>query len=348
MNRFLKVFSQQQNNLSLQPQVLAIDWGHFKLRLIKDGEVIFDQPSCFLFNEQSQAVLSLGNDSWENIGKTPPGSEVKFVLKEGSIYNQEYAAAFIQALWKQLNLQTSLPFLNSVKIKMALPNQATNLDKKLWTQVFSQVGAGKVLFVAKGEALLNSLPDDQRQNCDLLLLDIGAELTELTLCVKGRAAALHTIDLGSNQLTNNIKQKLASEYGLRVSNSSVHLIKHQISSNWLQAASDQTSKEAETGLRLNVRGVDSNENLVVTKTINQRSIYPLIQEWAEQLFSEIKLIFSDLDAETLVDVLSTGCLLSGGGSRLAGLDSFLADKLKTEVSLDQDPLLSVVRGAAVS
>ena len=343
MSRFFRTVSQFFASSSLKPSQLAVDWGHSRIRVVKNGQLVFNQPSCYLEDDKTGAVLSLGQEAWQMSGRTPPDTSLVFPVKQGSVYDLEQGAAFIRGLWRKLKLAPRLPGINRSRVLLAVPNQAAELDKKLWAQVFSEAGVDQIRFVAKGEALIRSLPAAYQQGCNLLLLDVGAELTELTLCIGGEAVGLFTVGLGGRELSSQISQKLLTEHQLKVSGRSARQLKHQLSSGWLEAAGKgEVSADNPAGLRVNVRGVDAANNLVLTKTIEQRALYPLMVEWGEQLVKEIKLVFTQLEPEMLVEAFDNGCFIAGGSCQLSGLEQFLAKELKTEVISAQDLVLAVV------
>ena len=61
----------------------------------------------------------------------------------------------------------------------------------------------------------------------------------------------------------------------------------------------------------------------------------------------IKSVIEQCQPELVADLADTGLVLTGGGALLRGLASFMNEQLGIPVRVDEDPLTSVARGAAI-
>ncbi len=64
-----------------------------------------------------------------------------------------------------------------------------------------------------------------------------------------------------------------------------------------------------------------------------------------QIIQAIVDVIEEAPPELISDILERGILVTGGGSKLAGLDQFIVERTRMPVILSDDPLTSVVRGA---
>ena len=73
-----------------------------------------------------------------------------------------------------------------------------------------------------------------------------------------------------------------------------------------------------------------------------------MQELAARIATAARNVLESTPPELAADVSSTGVLLTGGGSLLRGLASYIAGELHTDVAIAPDPLNCVARGTAIS
>ena len=73
-----------------------------------------------------------------------------------------------------------------------------------------------------------------------------------------------------------------------------------------------------------------------------------MQELATRIAAAARAVLESTPPELAADVSSTGVLLTGGGSLLRGLASYLAGELHVDVAIAPDPINCVARGTAIS
>ena len=99
---------------------------------------------------------------------------------------------------------------------------------------------------------------------------------------------------------------------------------------------------------MEVRGHSWETNLPARRLVYTRDLYEPVQELAARIATTARNVLESTPPELAADVSSTGVLLTGGGSLLRGLASYIAGELHTAVALAPDPLNCVARGTAIS
>ncbi|MEA2056276.1 MAG: rod shape-determining protein [Patescibacteria group bacterium] len=320
---------------------LTLDLGGLFTRMMVEDQLIFNQPSCYLRSLESDSILNIGADALALKDKQPPGTEVVFPFKTGVIFDKKQAVNFLQAIFKKKKIRQPLPLMGRGSVIFALPSAATDLDKDVFHDVFKRVGLNQIRSLTKAEAVFNNFSlrtNDQFKQSNLVILDLGYNLTELGIFVNGAPVKLATLQFGSQAITQMIQALVRQKYNLNVGWQSAEKIKFQFP--------DLLQPEVETSVqnRTNIRGVDLIDNLVVTKTICFNDFAQDLQAIMFNLISEIKLIFSQVDSSLIVSALENGIYLTGGGSLLNGLDSFIFNQLQTQAYQADDPYLDVVKG----
>ena len=98
---------------------------------------------------------------------------------------------------------------------------------------------------------------------------------------------------------------------------------------------------------MEVRGHSWETNLPARRLIYTRDLYEPVQELAGRIVAAARAVLESTPPELAADISSTGVLLTGGGSLLRGLASYLAGELHVDVAIAPDPINCVARGTDV-
>jgi rod shape-determining protein MreB len=96
-----------------------------------------------------------------------------------------------------------------------------------------------------------------------------------------------------------------------------------------------------------VRGRDLVTGLPREVIITDADVREAIAQSVSLLIDGIKEVLETTPPEILGDVMSRGIMLSGGGALLHGLDALLTTVLRIPVTVAEDPLTAVARGAGI-
>jgi len=352
MNRVVATWQKISQKFNFSSFNVVIDWGGANLRIIKDGQIVFQQPSCYLEKVDQKFLLSFGKQAYQLLGKNPSGTQIIYPIRQGAIYDLTQAEIMLAAVFHEFNIQNNLPFWQRNKIQIIVPNFSTNLDKKLWRRLFGNLGWQKIQISTNGEAVFHYLQKNKQiENNDLLLIDVGAQLTNLSFIINGQVLQMDAIELGSEDLTRAIQRSVLQVHKLRISWQVAELVKRRLQDSWLLLSQECQDDEAIVAMRqrlqeqkINIRGMNVENKLVQTQTINFASLYEQVFFWAQDLKEKIKAQFSQLEPEQLVDVLASGIYLTGGGSQLQGLANFFQQEFKSSVMEAEQPELVAVKG----
>jgi cell division protein FtsA len=155
--------------------------------------------------------------------------------------------------------------------------------------------------IAAAEATVSA---DERE-LGACLIDIGSASTELVVFFEGAIAHTSVIPLGGDHFTNDLA------VGLRMSFQEAEALKVDYGNCVVTSVSSASELELIA---------DSQ----VVRTIKQRSLSEILEPRARELFQMLR---ENLRQGGVLEALGSGCVLTGGGARLAGLldvaESFL-------------------------
>jgi cell division protein FtsA len=148
--------------------------------------------------------------------------------------------------------------------------------------------------IAAAEATVSA---DERE-LGVCLIDIGAGSTEIVVFFEGSVAHTSVIPIGGDHFTNDLA------VGLHISVQEAEWVK----CNYGHAVVTSVSSSNEVELQ----GMPGHE----PRTIRQRYISEILEPRARELFQMLR---DNLRQGGVLEALGAGCVLTGGGARLAGL-----------------------------
>ena len=96
-----------------------------------------------------------------------------------------------------------------------------------------------------------------------------------------------------------------------------------------------------------VRGRDLVSGLPKTFTLSSYEIRDALSDPLQSIITTIRSTLEETPPELSADILDRGIIMTGGGSKLKGMDQIIRERTNVPVNVAEDPLLSVVRGTGM-
>ena len=80
------------------------------------------------------------------------------------------------------------------------------------------------------------------------------------------------------------------------------------------------------------------------ETLNAREISSALERAVNQIIESARCVFGCTPPELAADIAAGGIILTGGGSRLAGLSGFMSERMGVAFRVALDPDTCVIRG----
>ena len=169
-----------------------------------------------------------------------------------------------------------------------------------------------------------------------MVVDIGGGTTEVAVLSLRGLAYSNSVRVGGDKLDDAIAAAIRRRHNMVVGEATSERIKHQIGS----AAPDDGDEPS-----MKVKGRD----LVVGKPreieIGQKEIADAIVEPIGQIVHAVLAALEETPPELAADIVDRGIVMTGGGSLLHGIDRTLPRATGLPVTVANDALVCVARGA---
>ncbi len=187
----------------------------------------------------------------------------------------------------------------------------------------NRAGLEVVDTVYEGLASAESVLSADDRELGVCLADVGASTTELVVFFEGSVAHTAVLPIGGDHFTNDLA------VGLHVTQTEAEQLKLQYGN--CVVTSVPSLNEIEVG------GDLANGGTTAPRLVRQRFLAEILEPRARELFTMLR---NNLREGGVLEALGTGCVLTGGGSKLPGLLEVAESLLRTPARIGSPVQLS--------
>ena len=224
------------------------------------------------------------------------------------------------------------------RVAVCVPAAITGIEADAVVDSVMQAGARQVFLVDEPVAAALGAGLDIRRPQGCMVIDIGGGSTDIAVISMGGRVRAASLPVAGNAFDTCIAQYIQETRNLAIGPCTAETLKKQVAS----------CVESEFQGMMEVKGHSWNTNLPDRCFIYTRDLYTPVRELVDRIAVAAHNVLESTPPELAADVSKNGILLTGGGSMLRGLSSYLAGQLHVNVALAPDPLNCVARGTAAS
>ena len=314
---------------------IGIDLGTSSIIIATQQQgVIFHQPSVGAVDTRSNTVIAVGEQALRMVGRAPASIEIIRPLRDGVIQDHRMTNELI------------IRFINQVcpsrlirpRVAVCVPAAITGIEADAVVESVMAAGARQVYLVDEPVAAALGAGLDIRTPRGCMVIDIGGGSTDIAVISMGGRVRAASLPVAGNAFDNCIAQYVQEKFSLAIGPLTAEALKKRVAC---------CSKSEFEGV-MEVRGHSWQTNLPARRLVYTRDLYEPVRELAARIAATAHNVLENTPPELAADVAQNGILLTGGGSMLRGLASFLAGELHVDVAIAPDPLNCVARGTAAS
>ena len=321
--------------LGLFSNDLSIDLGTANtIVLVKGKGIVINEPSVVAVQTGKggkKKLLAVGAEAKEMLGKTPGDIEAIRPLKEGVIADFEVTEKMIKYFIQKSHSRNS--FIRP-RIIICIPYGLTQVERKAVKESAMNAGARDVILVEepKAAAIGAGLPiQDPRGN---MVVDIGGGTTEIGVISLGGLVRSKSIRVGGDKFDQAIVDYVKKKFNLLIGDRTAEEVKIEIG----------TAIPMEKEMKMTIKGRDQVTGLLKSMEISSKEVREAIMEPLKEIAAAVKEILEVMPPDLASDIVENGIVLTGGGSLIRGLDSYLSKLVKLPVFVSEEPLLAVAKG----
>jgi len=321
------------SNLQFLGRDMAVDLGTANtLVYVRGRGIVLDEPSVIAKNITTKAILAVGSEAKEMIGRTPNHIQAVRPLRDGVIADFDDTRAMIRYFIQQVHRRW---FLAKPRVVVCVPSGITGVEQRAVEEATISAGARSVFIIEEPMAAAIGAGLPIHEPTGNMIVDIGGGTTEVAVISLGGMVTSQSIRVGGDELDEAIVSYIRKEYSLMLGDRTAEQVKMTIGSAFPQA-DEQTAS---------IRGRDQVSGLPKTIVISAEEIRRALEEPVNQIIDAVKDTLDKTPPELAADIMDRGIVLTGGGGLLRGLDERLKHETGIPIHLAERPLESVVLGS---
>lgn len=319
---------------SLFSNDIAIDLGTANtLIYTESGGIVLDEPSVVAVKANTNKVLAAGKVAKEMLGKTPESIIACRPLRDGVIANFELAESMLRYFIRRVHNNRRM--LVSPRMIIGVPSGITQVERRAVEDSAKQAGAREVYTIMEPMAAAIGAGLPVHEPCGSMIVDIGGGTTEVAVITLKDVVFCRSVRVGGDEMDRAIVQYVKRKYNLLIGERTAEQIKIMIGT--VMPESDSNS--------MDVKGRDLVTGVPKTVTLTSLEVHESLLETIATIVDVVRVALENTPPELSSDLVDKGIVMAGGGSMLRGLDTLISKETGLPVTLADDPLLSVVKGA---
>lgn len=299
---------------------------------------IFNQSTNHILNEKNviaiinkKELFAYGDAAYEMHEKAPANINVSFPIHFGVIADYKN----MQRLLLEFLKKASKAKLKNADFIIAVPTDVTEVEKKAFHDLVKGCGikTKEVLVAEKPVADGIGLGLDVKSATGTLIVDMGADTTEISVLSLGGIVLSQLVHTGGNKFDESIISFVKKNHGIDIGKKTACALKEAIGS---AVKTEVTTMVA--------YGRDIVTGLPIEITLDSDLLYDAIKENINTVVNAIKIILERTPPELSADIINQGIYLTGGSSLINNLDALLEEELRIKINTCEEPSESVVKG----
>lgn len=316
---------------------IGIDLGTANtLVYVKGKGIVINEPSVVAVNQRTKQILAIGDEARRMVGRTPPHIVATRPLVDGVISDFEVTEAMLRYFIDKVHSQT-FAFLRRPRVVIGIPSGVTEVEKRAVIDAAINAGAARAFLIEEpmAAAIGSRLPVQDPTGS--MIVDIGGGTAEIAVLSLGGIVISKSIRVAGDEMNDNIIQYAREKFNLLIGPRTAEDIKIRIGSVY----------PLETALSMEVRGRDLVTGLPKEVHMTDTQAREALMHSIRIIINNIKNVIEGIPPELIADIMHRGMVLAGGGALLRGLSQLMREATDMPITVAEDPLTCVARGAGV-
>ncbi len=302
-----------------------------------DGKgIVLREPSVVAKNTKTGAIVSVGEEARDMIGRTPESIVAIRPMKDGVIADYDTTVAMMKHyMEKALGKNGGKPY-----VMVCVPSGVTEVEKRAVIDATRVAGARDAYVIEEPFAAAIGAGLPVMDPTGSMVVDIGGGTTDVATISLGGIVSSRSIRMAGDKMDEAIVYYVRQNLNLLIGERTAEKLKWDIGSASVEAAAEMGTTE--------IRGRDLVSGLPKTTEVSASDVAKALQDVVSEVITAIKETLEETSPEIAADVIDHGIVLTGGGALLKHLPEIIADETKVPVFIASEPLDCVAIGTGES
>ncbi len=293
--------------------------------------ILLREPSVVAINKKTKAVLAIGTEARQMIGRTPGDIMAVRPLREGVIADFDITREMIKYFIRKAC--RGRVFIKP-RIVVSIPSGTTEVERRAVIEATINAGAREVYLIEEPVAAAIGAGLPVHEATGNMVIDVGGGTTDVAVISLGGIVTGQSVRVGGDSMDEAITKYIRRNYNLMIGERTAEDIKVYMGSAY----------PLEQEIKYDVRGRDHVTGLPKVIQITSEEIRDSLREPLNAIISAVRFTIEKTPPELVADIMFKEITLTGGGALLKGLDKLISQELGMLVKVSDDPLISVAMG----
>ena len=311
---------------------VGIDLGTANVLVYVKGKgIVLREPSVVAVDKENDAILAIGEEAREMIGRTPGNIVAIKPLRDGVISDYDMTEAMIRHFLEKV---VGRSFLFRPRVMICVPTGVTVVEKKAVQEAAEQAGAKTAELIEEPIAAALGAGIDIAEPIGSMVIDIGGGTCDVAVISLGGIVCGDSLRIAGNQFDKDIETFIKKRHNLMIGERTAENIKTEIGAAYQEARN----------LKMDVRGRDVVTGLPKTIEVVTDDVVEALRDSVDKIVDSVKKVLEKTPPELAADIMDRGIILTGGGAMLYGLAELIRKETDIPTSVADDPLSCVALG----
>lgn len=297
--------------------------------------IVINEPTVVAMSVDDNAVLAVGAEAKEMLGRTPETIIAHRPMKDGVIADYRVTRAMLKYF---ITKAIGNVWFFRPEVMISVPGGITSTEKRAVVDAAQSAGAKAAYVIKETVAAAIGAGIDISTPSGNLVIDIGGGTTDVAVLSLGGIVTSTSVRMAGNKMDNAIAEYIRKKHGLAIGDRTAEEIKMQIGS----------ALPLEEEMEMEIRGRDLVQGLPKTIVVRTNEVVEAIQEPLREIVLAVRAVLQDTPPELASDVIDKGMILTGGGAMLRNLDRLIAQSTGVPCYVADQPELCVAKGTGVA
>ena len=314
----------------MSKSVYGIDFGTSNIKIYNGMTKTTLNEKNIIAIKNKNELFEIGDEAFKMYEKSPDNIKVIFPIKFGVIADLKSMKMLFEQFFKKL---TGPRGSKMGRFCIAVPADITEVEKRAFYDVVakSDIKAREIKIVEKPIADAVGLGIDMTSSRGNMIINIGADTTEISVISHGGILVSRIIKMGGNRLDQMICDAVKRKYNILIGLKTAEHIKCKLSD-----ATYNEDEDLEEEL-LYVYGRNVITGLPSERGVSKDTIYEAIKQFFDDIIESIKNLLERTPPELTADIMDIGLYLTGASSAISNLDKLIAAETDLKVNTVKNP-----------
>jgi rod shape-determining protein MreB and related proteins len=315
---------------------IGIDLGTANtLVYVRSKGIVVNEPSVVAVNQKTGQVVAIGKTAKDMLGRTPMHIVAVRPLVDGVISDFEVTEEMLSYFMKCASEFMPRKLLGP-RVVIGVPSGVTNVEVRAVRDAAKNAGAREVYIIEQPMAGAIGIRLPIHDPVGSMIIDIGGGTTDIAVISLGGIVRSKNLKIAGDKLNSDIISYIRNEFKILIGETTAEQVK-------IDVGLVVPGEPVET----TIRGRDLITGLPREVVITDSDIREAMEQSISSIVESTKEVLETTPPEILSDIMKRGIYLVGGGALIQGLDQLLREMVKIPITIADDPLTAIARGAGI-